>query len=171
MNKSTLASVFLYIVMAVPFAHAVPYTFTLIANTQGVHAGGFFGIPAINNAGVVAFKSCGFAGCSPNTLGGGQGLFIGDGITTNMIADSSGPFIQFQSTPDINDSGAVSFDLTADPQSSGFASAVYKRTVSGLTLIADDSAYQADPSLISSWSFLNAGGINKKGSRRTHLSK
>ena len=91
---------------------ALPYSFTLIADSSGPFSFNFFTSPSINAGGTVAFRSLLDAG--------GQGIFTGTGAVPNVtttIADTSGPFGTFSQTS-INAGGTVAFfaDLKAGGQ-------------------------------------------------------
>src|SRR5215813_3072753 len=77
-------------------------SFTVIAESGERFADFAPYVASINDAGTVAFQAA--------LLGGGTGLFAGDGHELRTIADSrDGQFRDFYSHPDIDSAGAVSF--------------------------------------------------------------
>jgi len=81
------------------------FKFTKIADTAGFSD--FFGPPALNDNGVVAFSA------KPNS--GPSGVFTGNGNGTTKIADSDGPFNIFDSvSPSLSDSGVLAFRVPLD---------------------------------------------------------
>ncbi len=84
--------------------NAQAYTFTKIADTSGSFSS-FFGTPAINNGGTVAF------GVTLD-VGGRGGFFISDGtgITTVFKESDNNPYsFVFRGGPSINNKGTVAF--------------------------------------------------------------
>jgi hypothetical protein len=65
----------------------------------------------INNEATVAFWA--------ELSAGGDGIFVGSGGPVLTIADSSGPFRFFDSSPSINDSGSVAFLAALDAGGEG----------------------------------------------------
>lgn len=63
-------------------------------------------IPAINNQNAVVFRAL--------LSNGEAGIFVGDGQTITTIADTNGPFSDFNRIPDINDQGVVAFRAALD---------------------------------------------------------
>jgi hypothetical protein len=153
--KTVVVGLCLSLTALSPAVQAVPYTFTQIAKSGGEFTQ-IQGAPSINNNGTIAFWACVLGECTE------EAIVIGDGFTTNVIANSSGPLNKFSATPGINDFDVVSFKVTADA-GLDFVSAVYKGTVSGLTLIADDSAFVSDPNQLNLLRQFDGGGINNDG--------
>jgi len=91
-------------------AHAAAYTFTNIADTNGIYAhtgqlfGGSVGLSdlAINNAGMVAFSS--------RLDDGTSGIFRSEGSFITSIALTSGPVFSGLNGASINSAGTVAFE-------------------------------------------------------------
>ena len=89
-------------------AHAAAYTFTNIADSDGIFApagNNIIGIGtaplALNNAGMIAFTS--------RLDDGGRGVFTGDGVSIQTIALTSGPIFSVLDSASINSAGTVAF--------------------------------------------------------------
>lgn len=97
-----LAAVALLSTLAAP-AHAVGYTFTRVVDSTAGGFEGFFGCPAMNNAGDIAFKSA-------RVAAGVNGIHRAnaDGSLTT-IAENAKKFGFLGNNPAINDLGQVSF--------------------------------------------------------------
>jgi hypothetical protein len=83
---------------------------TTIADVSGTlnsfSVGGSDSSPAINDSGAVAFR----AGLDA----GGEGIFVGSGGSLTTIADSNGPFANFELLPDLNAAGTAVFAAELD---------------------------------------------------------
>jgi hypothetical protein len=118
---------------------------------------GFSPFPKINNRGTVVF--------SANLVGGGTGVFIGDGHSIITIADSSGPFAYFDTggnpeadSPSINDRGEVAF-------TAGLGGEEDKGIFTGPDPVADKVITTGDFLFGSEVTYLTSGreGLNNKG--------
>ncbi len=81
---------------------------------------------ALNNQGIVAFRR--------GLIGGGSGIFTGNGTTTTTIADTSGIFSNF-GPASINDAGTVAFNADLDAGGEG----IFTGNGTTTTTIADTS--------------------------------
>ena len=91
---------------------APAYTFTKIADTREGNYLAFSPTPSIDDTGRVLF----FA----DLAGGGQGIFVGDGVSLNRIADTSGDFEEFGRSPTMSRNGNLAFFTTLDSGDMGY---------------------------------------------------
>ena len=89
------------------YAQTTTWEFTTMADSSAELA--FFSIPAVNDAGQIAFVATFDDGAS------GQAVYRreSNGILT-VIADTSGPIASFSGDPSLNASGLVTFAATLD---------------------------------------------------------
>lgn len=80
-------------------AKPVKHSFTQIADTNGNFSN--FGIPVINNLGIVGF--------SAQLDGGGKGVFSSNGTITTTIANTNRNFRYLDDDTSINDAGTMAF--------------------------------------------------------------
>ncbi len=107
------------------------YTFTKVAETDGSYLEfGRSPMPSINSSGSVAFWAA--------LVGGGEGVFKGDGTTTTTIADTSGSLLQLSLLPTINTSGQVAFRARLDSLDEG----IYLGSGGSLTTIAETASQE-----------------------------
>lgn len=107
------------------------------------------GIPAINNAGLVAF------GAVSTIPGVGGGIFVGNGAAVTKIAPGAGPFNSIDSRPAINDSGQVAFnafDASGQPL-------LYRADTATATIVADRTMFPFGPGSSFGTPDLNNAGV------------
>lgn len=142
-------------------AQAEAYTFTKIADTSEVFSS-FFGGPAINNSGTVAF-----GGSFEST---GRGIFASNGINTNVIALDIGLF-SYLGDLSINDAGTVAFEATVDG-APVIAKGNGRRTTSIVDtgFVSEDRLFReklASPSINNSGTVIYTANNNREGGIRT----